>query len=230
MKKSIGIAIGTIAILSVSSSALADEILFRNIPWGSTATEAKQIASDITWMSFGGATFGRLDTLRYEDYSVTDINSDNNSVEYTAITHDDLEVAGYKPEDIQMYFSLVPDDKKIIKDDEHTALYAGQYKFYPQNIESVSDDLLEKLTGLYGEPKKLQSEYEFLYKHYSIYEWDGDNDSSVFLLTAISEDNPSENRVVITYTWDKGDEMMDYASEVYYGESDAIGNGNTDGL
>lgn len=228
MKKVIVSAIIMSAVLT--TPVFADEILFRDIPWGSTFPEAEKLTPDISWFSFGGATFGRLATLQREDYSAVDMNSDNNSAQYMSVEHSNILVAGYKPEDINMFFALVPEGGEIINDASHTSLYAGQYIFYPENTQEVGEDLLQKLTSLYGEPKEVTTGNEFLYTYYSVNEWDGDNGSSVFLLTAVSDSNPTENRVCITYTWDEGDKLLDHANEVYYGESNAIGNGNTDGL
>ena len=132
-----------------------DSIMFRNIPWYSSKSEAEKILAEegasIGTDSFknhirrmGGIDF--INTMAGDDY----IEGGGIVGNYEGIT-----VAGYDPSEIgACYIYTLNDDGTINKNDNDAEFYFGWYAFDSRDYvdgAGVYDDLHQKLTSLYGE-------------------------------------------------------------------------------
>lgn len=126
------------------------EILFRDLPWGCSIDEA------IKNFQNSGIDNARL----REDEDVYSMNNhwsgvDKSAFEYSSTNlSDDFFVGGHLVDEIYAYAIYGIKDGQVSKKTEDSKLYKGAYFFKSQdNVRGVYDDLVDKLTGLYGEPE-----------------------------------------------------------------------------
>ena len=96
-----------------------------------------------------------------------------------------LKVAGYDVSDIYLYFAVVPNiEDQIDFDIKNTSLYMACYKILPEEYEIAVEDLLGKLSGIYGNASTvdLGDGCSSMLNHY--YKWKGDNSTFVYLTGA----------------------------------------------
>lgn len=155
------------------------EILFNGIPWGATMTEvsdrlAQQDIDFSRWSNRSHQQDEKDDTLYFgarclceplylnlmsrmptllEMTEVVDREAVRHIV-YGGTSDGFSAVAGHDVQQTVLMFAYVPEDGALVYDDEHTALYCASYAVnYEWNkSKQTSDDLCEKLTGIYGEP------------------------------------------------------------------------------
>jgi len=148
----------TTAILSfivcIPTHAEESRILFRGIEWGSSYEEATSSLPENIVMRdiIEGSSYGLMDTVAIPRIST---DYDEFLPELTCISDADSlgeeKVAGYDLMNIQLLFAYVPEDGLLLKDDEHTALCYAEYVIDARELpESAYDDLLNKLSFLYG--------------------------------------------------------------------------------
>jgi len=135
------------------------EILFRDIPWGTSYSEVDKILEEMSLMGVSGD--GRK-TYSVDDIILGDgsgIDFEYNDIKIIALpTYDKVDVGGYMTEDIMLFFSYVPVEGVLTKEESDSALYGAQYEFEVQNMEAMTTDLVSKLTSIYGEPGKVVKE------------------------------------------------------------------------
>lgn len=163
-------------VLMIHCVAFADaticdvEIKFRNLDWGCSIDEA------IANIQSAGVTSTRVDDDDDVHYLVYSTSVDESGFAYTpSDLPDDFYVAGHLVSQVCAYAIHGVVDGKVSSDRADSKLYKGSYFFETtENTRAIYDDLVEKLTGLYGIP----SENKESYSDYSLI-WCGLNDSAV---------------------------------------------------
>lgn len=203
-----------------------EEIMFRNIPWGSNYYEVMEALEDVGIKEWGAEK--PLTRLNIEaSKNAMWISHESESVEPEklgfCICVDGKKmpvftVAGFEVSEITLYFAYTfAEDGTLLLDREHTALYAASYAFR-KNTSQVSSSLLLKLRALYGKQDAHKSDTNG-YKN----AWYGKNGTDLFWFH-----NP-DAMVRLTYLWEGIDALerkaLDYLM-FYYKENP----GNIDGI
>lgn len=240
-----------LCILIRCSSAVADEILFRGIPWGTSITELKGAISDDFdlyindeqmmpyWDGIGDQTDSILSLM---------FSSPSGWNGFDLFFSNQPLVAGYPLNGLRIYCAYGLEDGKVLRDADDSVFYAAQYSFEAQDIQSVYDDLKGKLEALYGVGTETVEEGGGYYAsqsgsgEYSTVEkttiWYGDYNTGVNLSCSISDRDPAEDWTsnFITITYGKADvaTMLDdlqsaIKQELLQNEQDNR-NDSTDGL
>lgn len=231
------------ACVSVPALAHTEEILFRDIPWGSSYATVQQLLPDYDWydMSFDYMrTYCVEEVLTDKQYGDGVVDFKNGGINMIARPFSDYEakVAGYTTSDFNLYFAYVPIDGVLTKSDEDTAFYGARYDFAPQNLQEMKDDLTEKLTSLYEKPYEVTSTTDFLGIKTTYIRWSGLNNTYVVLRSEDAsgcESDIFDDSLSIAYAWGEGDNLLAAADNaisdsVSNAEAENYGNGNTNGL
>lgn len=171
---------------SKSGSTYAGDIQFNHIPWGASITEASDIlsAQDIAPLARVSVDYPELTAVSeivLSAHSLCDplylINLHEGNLELPSLIErsaireialaDISSVAGHDIGSAVLLFAYVPEDGQLVYDDAHTALYCGGYMcdvFNEDEYREVKDDLLEKLTGIYGDPFYSGNDLSFLFE------------------------------------------------------------------
>jgi hypothetical protein len=226
-------------MFAFNTVARADEILFRNLPWGSTLTSVTETT---------GFKFTKIHGESYKTYSVDAVlhgDYDGLKFEYTDINlianvrspSKEQNVAGFTTSDMVLYFAYIPDDGTMVYEDDHTALYGARYIFEPTDIDGMAADLMRKLSSLYGEPTKKSSDSDWMNNKYVHTYWEGDNNTVVVLREQHADSTSTlyHDEIQIGYAWRNGDIMLQDASDTIKAalsslESDNYGSNDTSGL
>ena len=212
--------ISVLLVLSMLAAyALADaptydgEILFRGLPWGCSIDEA------VANIQAAGVTNDRVrdgEDVHAIDYSVS---VDACGFEYAPSgLPNDFFVAGHLVEQVvvEAIYGIV--DGQISHEREDSRMYCATYYFKDQtNIKDVYDDLVSKLTSMYGTPVDAIESY---YDHNLM--WTGTNNAAII----IEMDDGDYPLLHITY-WDLGihDMITEMQNLAYIGDVNS-----TDGL
>ena len=209
-------------------------IIFRGIPWGSSYSEVINTLSKsgIKWespISIKGRTIRNtiIDNKRHGfDYETgIYVNTDYKSPS--------LSVAGYDTTRITLYFAYTTDDSgRLLKDLEHTAFYLAKYEFVPTNLTAMTEDLITKLSTLYGKVDEMLSDSLVIENNYFLWY---DNDGNIVGLENELYPITESKNIYISYGWGKGNSILKRANEIQYAEAIAeevkkFGTDNTDGL
>lgn len=229
--------------LTVTVFAKTDnEILFREIPWGSSYSEVEQLLPDFDWypMSFEYMRHYPVCEVLTDSTSGFDDDFTYGGINITAqpFSNKETEVAGYTTSDIELYFAFTSVNGVENQDYNDTAFYGARYSFEPANLQGMTDDLTEKLSSLYGEPDDTKKDTDLWGNKTTIIYWYGANDTVVTLRSVNSENDSTglyNDELFIAYAWEKGDELLKdidnkMKESASTGESANFGNGNTNGL
>lgn len=161
-----------------------NQLLFRNIEWGTDATTVASILKNqefpdpnisdlILWHDWGSNSL-RLNgkdigiTLDYDDFN------------------DDFNIAGHKVRNISLIFLFGHGTDFVTYDNGKTTLLQVKATFETLDAKIVYDDLLIKLKALYGNPAK---QYQENYSYQLYYaEWNGENSTGINLQCGLRED------------------------------------------
>lgn len=205
-----------VAILIVSSLllnlayALAEydkPILFRNVPWGATYNEV--IATFPDSMTMQQLKFKdwytSLDEVMYHGYS--EIIPDASSVVCYAEPKlygtwgqsleplKDVKVAGYELENLELYFTFIPQNGEVVRAKPYTSLIYAVYEIKTKynEAESAFNDIRNKLVSLYGAYEQNTIEYISFWdskaKHYFQNIWRGKDGTMLSLVSQNHEGN-----------------------------------------
>nr|DAG86548.1 MAG TPA: hypothetical protein [Caudoviricetes sp.] len=218
----------------------SSEIVFRDIPWGTSYTTLVAQYPDYTWLPLAGDIFvtpsvdGVLLDNDYEgiEFEYTDININ------ASIISPDMEVAGYTAEDIELYFAYTTVDGTLPKTENFSALYGARYRINPVNLTEAKNDLINKLIQLYGDPRKETKDSDWSGLNYTYTYWYGQNNTELVLKTTDASADTSglfKNTISISYAWRNGDELLQNASDCLKSlaadsEQNIYGNNSTNGL
>lgn len=159
-------------VMLLGCTALADgalyqgEITFQGASFGVTSAEV-----DAAWKKAYPKSSGFL--LPLSSYTTRDM-VDDWTVEYGLRVREELtgkdlcvaamygslngvynKVAGYDASQVTMYCVYAVENGQLVEDKQKAKFYAAKYTFNPDEVavsEPMYFDLLEKLTGIYGEP------------------------------------------------------------------------------
>lgn len=208
------------------------EILFNGIPFGSNykSSEKKMKKIDGYYFSILGKPIyllsrfacgnkkDRLGRNLIEDLIETDIGA------CATANIDNMNVAGYSVKSCKMYFIGVLKDGKCAFSEDDSALYAASYVIENSNVESVREDLITKISSVYGEPDSIRYMEPDTMEQENIY-WYGANDTMIVL-------KPRNEQVSIQYVWLGGEELINAVlnADKQVEENGVYGDGNTEGL
>lgn len=160
--RTLTLAIALVMIIPISLTASADEILFRNIPWGSNPDEMEKELSAAGFLypvsSEGMLVYldkylEELDRSHLDNSRATEQSCGWASAAYN-FSEDGPSVAGYNIGSIQAYF-YSPIEGNIVNMDKKAAkLYLAQYNLSILDYDTAFDELSSKLSKLYGEPEQ----------------------------------------------------------------------------
>ncbi len=195
------------------STTYDGEILFRGLPWGCSIDDA------VANIQAAGVTNDRV----REDQDVHDVDY-SFSVDECGFSYspsnlpNDFFVAGHLVEQVAIdaIYGIV--DGQISRERKDSRMYCATYYFMDQaNINDVYDDLVTKLTSLYGTPVDAP---ESIYDYSNM--WTGTNNVAVI----IEMDDGKYPLLHLTY-WDLGihDMIAEMQSIAYIGDVNS-----TDGL
>lgn len=242
-------------LLTVASSygEYNTEILFRNLPWGSSAKFVNnEMRKDGMGLSLSDPDITGVQLCKQlisDRYGMWTMESGVTAISIT--NNPPINVAGYKPLNVSMLFVYRPQNNKIVVIDEYAALYAGVYTFEPQSMDKMFADLKGKLTLLYGKCKYEGDDkiLDSLFGERTHYSWGlsatetfaiWETESEYLILTG--KDYPDDNDSVyysdaiqIVYFTKHGDEWIQDAivaknAEKMDDEKQRYNNGNTNGL
>lgn len=216
------------------------EILFRDIPWGTNYTDVDNQHGDFGLWPISGDSYitPSVDAVLLDDqyeglrFEYGDINIVGNTMDFAP------EVAGYTPDEVVLYFAYTVNDGIVNKTEQESAFYGATYRFESMDLESMSNDLVSKLTSLYGQPDENTDDKDMWGNVYTFTHWSGTNDTELTLKTTDSSEDSTgfySDEISISYAWRKGDELLQAASdalksEAKGAEAENYGNSNTDGL
>lgn len=223
----------------IETNICSEEIIFREIPWGTNYTEVFSQLQSMKLLNISGENYKTMsaDEILFGDYKGLDFDfTDINVIAYAL--NGETEVAGYTTSEINLYFSYVPVDGVITKEENDTSLYGAQYIFESQNLTEMYADLTEKLISLYGEPAEVTTETDIYDNLYTYTHWYGQNDTEVVLKSVDATNDTTgyyKNEIYISYVWRYGDTMLQEASDILQKveeekEAEVYNNDDTNGL
>lgn len=250
MKRKIIVTLTALSLILVPASVNAEEtemveaeteesstITFRGIPWGTSVLEANRILgkNELAWESSMTYSSAFVDDLLYGTWENSMHNEYDISIVAQVIDSQEIEVAGYVTYVTKLYFSCIPVDGILTKNEEDTALYAAQYFFIANDFEAMSQDLIEKLTSMYGDYSETHSGIDPTYHDGTYAVWYDEYGAALSMNITSGALEDETEQIVITYAYLEGDEWLQNAydlaaAESQERESGVYGNGNTDGL
>ena len=243
-----------ILALMMSSTALADEILFRDIPWGSNTetvlTSMGLIDTDVYRALPESERVHKIDShLLYAPWShiepfgsgrITEYNQYEGGYKYSPMMGlpGDITVGEYELENLELQFMYGVNEGVVSTAKEDAEFISGKYYIrieadkYGVGYDKAYKDLLDKLTWLYGKPSNNEENPKYGYwidggYRYSI--WFGDNNTGVILYHS-SDQYDTEISIEYGRTDIEGDlvYIQEYLDENKRDEK--YNDSNTDGL
>lgn len=214
------------------------EILFMNIPWGTSFTKVDELHGELgMWALTGDSmkTFSTDEILLGDykgiDFDYTDINIIGGCL------YGGIEIAGYTTQETQLYFAYDTVDGKLPQTEEQSSLYGGRYVFSTENLDGMTSDLKEKITNIYGPSSKTAKEEDIYGNKYTYTFWYGQNETVLVLKTqeAAEDSDIWKDEITLSYAWLYGDTLLQKASdllkqETLEKEQSNYGSDNTSGL
>ena len=242
-----------LAALMISSAAIADEILFRGLPWGctpATAIEGLAINGFPKETPTDGASIMSLG--QYSD-SLDKYGSKwckNGGCQLSYYFLDNVKVAGHEVAYSIVYFAYPELDDSIFPYADYAELVQAYYTINATDKFAVYEDLESKLSGLYGTPETFQDVQGYFNTNYDtitdISVWQGDNNTAVVLKmewntvdgeTESKQGFLGEDNITLLYSKTDLDERIDKINKYWedaalQAEKETIANNasNTDGL
>ena len=246
-----------IALMLVWGTGIAEEIMFRGIPWGSAAdyTCDKLNKDGLSLFLTTPEDYSAIATYRVKNMVSASMYGNASSEQgLTAFALEypmDLKVAGYNPSTVMTFFVYRPHEEELVYDLKYTAFYAGLYTFIPENIDGMFSDLKEKLTSVYGEfvheggseiIEEILGEKTFMWSSFEpdqkVAVWETD-ESYLFLISNKMPDGADptfyRDSISIVYAAKESDKWIDEALDAQKRtngrlEEEKYGDGDTDGL
>ena len=256
MKKAFSLFI-LLTIVILCGASIAEEIVFRGIPWGSTAeyTCDELNTGGLSLFLTTAEEYSSIATYRVRNIVSSSMYGNASSEQgLTAFALDypkELKVAGYNPSTVMVWFVYRPHENELVYDNTFTAFYAGMYSFVPEDIECMYKDLQEKLMSVYGEHviegghetiEDILGEKEFIWSSFTPDQrttiWET-ADSYLFLISNKMPDDADpmfyKDNITIVYAAKESDKWIDEAFTAQRKtnqrlEKEKYGDGNTDGL
>ena len=201
MKKLFSLILVLILAIPVAN---AQEILFREIPWGVTFSDVKDsLTTDFYILGPYESTMIKWNGI--DDVDDVRIFFDAIDGYYLqAFPSSEIKVGGYSLSNLEMYFVWDIDTARntVLSDINNSQFYFAQYKFDVIDAHATYSDLKEKLSLLYGigdeNSEGAGSGFSLIknvgyqiFNKYTI--WSGDNDTAVMLKLTYHEPEPDSN-------------------------------------
>ena len=214
------------------------EITFQDYVWETSVIDISQKTGE---QFFESVTPGWSD-------ADTLMQTSSYSVGYRIFTIRDRNIAGYDVANFSMYFMYGHDGNKLSTAPENSELYLVTMNFDVVDIDGTYDDLLGKLTTLYGEgtsSRRTGSGYstsDGTYKYETVTtKWFGQNDTGIILSKCIPQGTAPDsadmfhNYVVLSYGKTNSDKTLstvynEYRQAVSEAEQESRDTSNTNGL
>ncbi|MCR4621182.1 MAG: hypothetical protein K5663_03800 [Clostridiales bacterium] len=143
-----------ILMLTMPVATAEQEILFRNIPWGTPASELEKL-DFMSLSSFHDASMPFQNSFTIEStWRTVQSNGTEFHAGYTATCYTwngQVKVAGYETSSIHMYCAYSLNGNTLLKEKEDSRFFAADYVFKPLDYKFAYTSLTQKLTDLYGE-------------------------------------------------------------------------------
>ena len=159
MKRFIALIVSVLML--VSASACADEVMFRDIPWGSSVETLEKIlkSDNVIINSSDGlavpypALFKISQSKRSFASVQEGVNQSREQIGWFTVAYfiTPIKVGGYEVENISAYSVYGLSDGEITKAKQDSSFYAAEYMFNVRDKEAAYKDLKEKLSILYGD-------------------------------------------------------------------------------
>jgi len=235
MKKAVLFLLASVLLLTSCSAFAGEEyaepILFRGVEWGVPYSIVQKALPD-------GIKMYDLKKTEYW-YPMTDMMYDGNGWgnqlkgELGCYTYaksssvKETKVAGYAIDNLYLYFIYLPDENgKIIRDDNHTAFIYGCYKLEPKDPDAVYDDLVSKLTSIYGDVDEEKSNSSIIDDKMCL--WNGKDGTMVSVFR--QDYSSGTHEIYIKYGFMGGDDLMQNAYEALVREETENAASDIDGL
>ena len=174
------------------------EILFREIPWGTTSKEAEKILEDSEIDAY--ASIWAESLILYPESLISPYPSDGVPGGGNVVYAHHLTAGGYPVSIAQLHFAYSIINDSIDRNNDY--FYSAVYHLDVVEDEAVYNDLLQKMNTIYGEGEELTGtlsgylaspDYNGKYKHtVTRTTWYGANNTFV-TLQWIFDDNPAES-------------------------------------
>ena len=201
----------------VSCSAEEPVITFRDLDWGCSFDEAKSHLPDEQWK----ITLNERGT-KVENYVITDDDEFDFPVQFSAyLSWPEIKVAGVKPRTVSLHFAYLPDDSGYINTEstQYSALISGSYLFDPVKSSispaAMEENLIEKLTNLYGTPTQYSEKEGSYDMYYTVWMVNGVK----ILLRHSHHRSLDEHFVFLYYGWLKGNDYLNDAETILLNQS-----------
>ena len=200
-----------VMLLTIASPALADEIRFRGISWGSNVPgtfnalpEGDNVQSyEVRINSWDG----------YEDY-----NNISNCLKCSVYYDNTLTVAGYDVRWITLSFLYgYTEENVVLRGEGDLSLFSAEYQLSVADPSTAAVDLTAKLSDLYGSGRRGENDLK-----YNTVTWYGDNNTAVQL-------EYSDDHITIRYGNTDDTEIIGLTQALIVEEQARTG-GNTEGL
>lgn len=233
MKKIIAVFVAII-MLQLFGVACAEThespILFRGIQWGASHDEAiKALPEGVKTYGLMSEEYWHSTEERMFDESWSDYyKAELGCYEYAGSSSlENVKVAGYHITDLYFYYLYATgEDGLLVRDDAHTSLVYAYYKLEPKDPDAVYDDLVRKLTSLYGDVDLHQQKSLLITYEQNL--WYGAEGTMVSL---VREDYSSGSHYIyIKYSFSGADDLIARAYDAVILEEARNAALNTDGL
>lgn len=215
------------------------EILFMDIPYGTSFTKVNEMHGELGLWALTGDSYKTFSTdeILLGDYKGIDFEYGDINI-IGACLNGEIDVAGYKTKETQLYFAYNIVDGKLPKTEDESSIYGAKYVFSTEDLEGMHIDLKNKLTSLYGEPSKTTNETDIFKIEYTYTWWYGQNDTVLVLKTQDTKNDTTDlydDEITISYSWLNGDVLLQQANDLLKQqekekEQSNYGSNNTTGL
>lgn len=223
-----------LAILSLITTAFADEITFRNIPWGSNPNQVSEVLQAAGFSKVYATNGAWITSFGDGDFDEFDINgADNAGYDWTDYKTTGLKVAGHEISYMGLEFLYGIQDEGLLLDIDSARLIRAYYVLKASDKFLVYNDLKTKLSSLYGEPKVLHREQKYWNESYIKINdgllWSGENDTAVLMsiewytYDGVSESKQGflgEDNITLSYGKTDIDEDLEFVEK--YWEQEAL--------
>lgn len=222
-----------LAVLSMAFAQAEDakelKITFRGIDWGIPVTQIEgKMPDGIKLYNYDVVDgLSSVDNFLYDGDSEYYKGAVGYSIKARPSSLDNLKVAGYEVSGMYMYFANIPgSDGMPTNDAKNTAFIEAYYSIEPKDADAAYEDLITKLTGLYGDVVYSYEKSPYISYKYNV--WQGTDGSRVCLE---KEDYPSGSHYIyIKYAAGNAEELLKNAYQALVLEESAGAESNVDGL
>lgn len=236
MKKVFALLLTLVLLLTSGAAFAGDEyaepILFRGAAWGSSFQEVVKVLPEGVKMYDPKTSeywYPMSDMMYDESGWGNQLKGELGCYAYAKSSSlKGVKVAGYEVEDLYLYFIFTPDSNgKLVKDDfSRTAFYYGYYKLEPKDPDAVFDDLVNKLSSIYGDIDEEKSNSSIIDDKMAL--WNGADGTMVSIFR--QDYSSGSHYIYIKYGFTGGDDLMQAAYEAVVREETESAGSNIDGL